>query len=438
MRALYVIWSGQFVSIFATRMTKFAITLWAWDLSGTATGLVLVGVVAYLPEVILSPFAGTLIDRWNRKLVLALSDLGAAVTTAVLLVLFLTDSAQLWHLYATAAISSAFGSFQNPTFNAVVSTMVPPDQYARANGMYTVIGSASGIAAPLLAGALLTVIDLPTIMVVDLITFGVALISLLIVDIPRPVTPEQDQAGERTFWAETMDGLHYIFSRRSLAALILYLTVVNIHAGFGYGLISPMILAKSMDDSVVLGSVLSAGSFGWLAGGLLMSIWGGPKKRIHAVAFSIVLWGLAGALIFGPAWAPPLWLVGGFLLSLFIPIINSTYIAILQAKVEPAMQGRIFGLENGITLFSFPISQLIASQLSDRFFEPALMPGGVLANSLGAVFGVGRGAGMGLVITIGGVMAVANGIAGYLIEPIREIESILPDHAGIREMPGHP
>jgi DHA3 family macrolide efflux protein-like MFS transporter len=125
MQAFYVLWTGQFVSIFASRMTGFAITLWAWDLTGTATGLVLVGVISYIPGVLLSLFAGTLVDRWNRKPVMALADTGAAISTAILLVLFAAGSARIWHLYLLGAFESAFGAFQYPAYSAVVTTWSP-------------------------------------------------------------------------------------------------------------------------------------------------------------------------------------------------------------------------------------------------------------------------------------------------------------------------
>ncbi len=196
MRGYILLWAGQFVSIFATRMSQFAITLWAWDLTGTATGLVLVGVLGFLPSVVLSPFAGSLVDRLNRKLMLALSDAGSALGTAILLALFYTGNAQIWHLYLVAALMGAFGTFQYPAYSAVVTTMVPKEQYARANGMMTVVSSASGIGAPLLAGALLLVIDIPDFLVIDLVTFGIALMTLALIVIPQPKRSPVTQAAK--------------------------------------------------------------------------------------------------------------------------------------------------------------------------------------------------------------------------------------------------
>jgi MFS family permease len=383
-------------------------------------------VIGFLPGVLIGPIAGTLVDRWNRKLVLALSDAGAALSTVILLVLFYTGRAEIWHLYATSALAGAFGAFQYPAYSAVVTTMVPKEQYARANGMRAVVGSASGIAAPMLAGALLVVMEIHQIMLIDLATFGIALVTLLLVIIPQPERTTEQVEGRGAIWKETRLGLRYILDRPSLTAIFLLFTASNIHAAFGYPMMTPMILAKTGDNSLILGMTRSAGSIGFLAGGLIMSAWGGPKKRIHAINLSFILWSIFGAFFFGPSWTLPFWLVGSFTMAIFNPIINSAYIAILQEKVTPDLQGRIFGLEGAISTISFPIGQLVAGQLADRVFEPALQGSGRFGEIFGPIFGTDPGAGMGLVIVIGGIIAVINGIAGYVIKPIREIETILP------------
>lgn len=433
MRAFYVLWVGQFISIFATRMTNFAITLWAWDLTGTVTGLVLVGVISFLPGVLLSPFAGTLIDRWNRKLVLALSDAGAALSTAFLLYIFLTGQAEIWHLYVTGAISSAFGAFQYPAYAAVVTTMVPKEQYARANGLKSVVGSASGIAAPLLAGALLAIIDIQAIMVIDLITFGLAMLTLIVVFIPQPELSKEAQEGKGTVWSETVFGFQYIFKRSSLVAIFLLFTLSNIGMAFLYPMIDPMILSKTGDNSVILGMTRSASSVGFLVGGLVISAWKGSKKQIYTIIGSFIIQGILGGVLFGAAWSIPLWLFGSFSLAFFTPIINSVYVAILQSKVEPGLQGRIFGIEEAVSTVSYPAGQLLAGQLADNIFEPGLITDSLLANTAGLLVGTAPGAGIGLVMVLGGFIGIVKGLIGYFVKPIREIETLLPDH-GFEDM----
>jgi DHA3 family macrolide efflux protein-like MFS transporter len=430
MRGFYLLWAGQFVSIFASRMTRFAITLWAWDLTGTATGLVLVGVASYVPGVVLSPLAGTLVDRWNRKLVLALSDAGAAFSALMLLILFSTGRTEIWHLYVLGAISGGFGAFQYPAYSAVVTTMVPREQYSRANGMRSVVGSASGIGAPLLAGVLLAVVEIRTILLIDLVTFFLALAILLVIVIPAPARSKEGKEASGSLWVEIVGGLRYVLERRSLVAIFLLFTLSNVATGLGFPLQDPMVLAKAANDSVVLGMVHSAGSVGFVAGGLLMSLWSGPRRRIHLINISFVLWGLLGTLVFGTGWAVSVWLIGAFFMAVFNPIINSAYIAILQAKVAPDLQGRIFGLENMVSTVSFPLGQLAAGLLADNVMEPALAPNGGLVPLLGPLTGTGVGAGMGAVIVFGGAVSILTGLAGYLVPSIRQIETLLPDQPG--------
>jgi MFS transporter, DHA3 family, macrolide efflux protein len=320
----------------------------------------------------------------------------------------------------------AFGTFQYPAYSAVVTTMVPKEQYARANGMISVVGSASGIAAPLLAGALLLVIDIPAFLVIDLVTFGLAMITLLLVVIPQPARSAESGEDRTSIWKDTWMGFQYVLERRSLTLIILLFTVSNIAAAFLYPMMTPMILAKTGDDSVILGTVQSASSVGFLVGGLLMSAWGGPKKRIHAVNLSFIVEGLLGAVVFGLSGSLPFWIWGGFFSSIGNPIINSAYIAVLQAKVAPDYQGRVFGIDHAVSTVSYPIGQLLAGQLADRVLEPAFQGGEM--GKVGSLLGTAHGTGMGLVIAIGGVISVLAGVAGYLIKPIRDIEEILPDY----------
>ncbi len=188
-----------------------------------------------------------------------------------------------------------------------------------------------------------------------------------------------------------------------------------------------MILARTGEDSVILGTIQSASSVGFLAGGLLMSAWGGPKRRIHAINLSFIVEGILGALVFGLSGSLPFWIIGGFFSSVGNPIINSAYIAIIQAKVAPEYQGRVFGIDHTLSTVSYPIGQLIGGQLADRVLEPAFQNGGM--GQLGSLLGTSQGTGMGLVIAIGGIISILAGIAGYVIKPIRDIEDILPDHS---------
>ena len=189
MTAFTIVWFGQVVSLVGTAMSGFGLTLWAYRTTGLATALSMVAFFNFAPMIVMSPIAGVLVDRWNRKWTMALSDMAAAVMTLVVLVLFLAGRLQLWHLYVTGALSAAFGTFQWPAYSAAISMMVPKKQYQRASGMISMAESGSGIAAPILAGALVGILGfgkLWVIFVIDLATFLVALGALVIVAIPNP------------------------------------------------------------------------------------------------------------------------------------------------------------------------------------------------------------------------------------------------------------
>jgi MFS family permease len=358
---------------------------------------------------------------------MGLSDAGAAFSTLLLLFLSLSGRLELWHLYIVSAIGGTFGVFQYPAYSAAVSTMVPKEQYARANSMRSAIGAASGIAAPLLAGALILPIGLNGILFIDLVTFVFALGTLLATTIPQPKASVEGQEGLGSIWAETRQGWRYIINQPSLKAVILLFTLSNIGAAFAFPMIAPTILAKTGDDPVILGTVQSVASFGFLAGSLLMSVWKGPKRRMNGVNLAFILEGVLGAFVFGMGWSITPWVIGSFFRSATNPIINSLYIAVMQSKIPQDMQGRFFGLEHTLSVVSYPIGQLIAGLLSDNVLEPAMTSSTALQNLLSGLLGTEPGAGYGLTIIIGGLVSIATGVLGFATRRIREIEDIMPD-----------
>lgn len=281
MVAFTLIWSGQLVSLTGSAMTRFALALWAWQETGLATALALVAFFSFAPMVLLSPLAGVLVDRLPRKLVLMLTDLGAGVATVALLVLFATGHLQIWHLYVAGAFAGAFEAFQFPAFSAAITTMVTRRHYARANGMLSLAESASSIAAPLLAGFLISRVGIAGVMLIDIVTFVVAIGLLLVVAVPQPAATAAGREGRGSLWHEMLYGWHYIVRRPSLLGLQLVFLGINSVGGLYLTLVNPLILARTGSDEQLLGMVLAANGVGGLAGGLLMSTWGGPRRLVH-------------------------------------------------------------------------------------------------------------------------------------------------------------
>jgi MFS family permease len=409
-------------------MSQFGLTLWAYEVTGKATPLALVGFFFLVPIVALGPFVGVLVDRSNRRLMMMLSDLAAAFITVIVLTLYTTGNLQVWHLYVTATISGTFQGFQWPAYSAAITLMLPKEQYARANGMLEMAGNASYVFAPLLAGALIGPLGLAGILIVDLVSAGVAVGTLLFVHIPQPPETEAGREGAGSFMKETAYGFRYILARPGLLGLQTVFMVGNFFNNLAFGVLAPMILSRTGSNELIFGSVQSAGAIGGVVGSLAMSAWGGPKRRVHGVLLGWFCLGLLGQMVLGLGQALPMWAAGAFLLAFFSPFINGSNQAIWQAKVAPDVQGRVFATRATIAWLVMPLGQLLAGPLADQVLEPAMAEGGNLAPLFGWLVGSGTGAGMGLQFAVTGLLAALAGLGGYLFPVVRNAEDILPDH----------
>ena len=433
MRGFTIIWFGQLISLLGTGMTRFALTIWAYQETGSATTLALVAFFSFGPVVLLSPVAGALVDRWNRKVVVMISDLAAGTTTILLLLLYTTGNLQIWHLYVMGALAGAFESFQFPAFSAAMTMMLRKEQYGRANGMMSVAEAASSIIAPLLAGLLLTIIGIGGVMTIDVITFVFAVTAVLITYIPQPEVTDVGRQARNSLWRESLFGFHYIWARPSLLGMQMMFFLANLFGGYSAVLLVPLILARTGNNELILGTVQSAFGIGGLVGGIALSVWGGPKTKVHGVLLGMVGNFLLGSLVLGIGQTLSFWLVGAFFTMFFIPVLNGSNQAIWQAKVAPDVQGRVFATRRLIAQITGPLAMLTAGPLADQLFEPAMQAGSRWAGLFGWLVGVGPGAGMGLLFVITSLIGAFAALLGYTIPAVRNIETILPDYAPVAQ-----
>ena len=433
MRGFTIIWFGQLISLLGTGMTRFALTIWAYQETGSATTLALVAFFSFGPVVLLSPVAGALVDRWNRKVVVMISDLAAGTTTILLLLLYTTGNLQIWHLYVMGALAGAFESFQFPAFSAAMTMMLRKEQYGRANGMMSVAEAASGIIAPLLAGLLLTIIGIGGVMTIDVITFVFAVTAVLITYIPQPEATDVGRQARNSLWRESLFGFHYIWARPSLLGMQMMFFLANLFGGYSAVLLVPLILARTGNNELILGTVQSAFGIGGLVGGIALSVWGGPKTKVHGVLLGMVGNFLLGSLVLGIGQTLSFWLVGAFFTMFFIPVLNGSNQAIWQAKVAPDVQGRVFATRRLIAQITGPLAMLTAGPLADQLFEPAMQAGSRWANLFGWLVGFGPGAGIGLLFVITSLTGAFAALLGYTIPAVRNIETILPDYAPVAQ-----
>jgi MFS transporter, DHA3 family, macrolide efflux protein len=428
MVAFSLIWFGQLVSLLGTNMTGFGVTIWAYEKTGSATSLSLLGFFFVAPMLVFSPFAGAIVDRYNRKLMMMASDLASGVATIIILILLASGKLEIWHLYITSAFQGIFQGFQWPAYSAAITTMLPKEQYGRANGMMSLVETAPGIFAPLMAGALISWIGLTGILLIDVVTFVFAIGALLVVHIPNTPVTKDGQEGHGSLLSEAMYGFRYILKRPSLLGLQLVFMIGNFFVSIPAAIYAALILARSNNNELIFGSVNTAGAVGGLVGGVVMSAWGGPKKRVHGVLVGWILSGLLGTALMGLGRGLVVWAVASFLGSFLVPFINGSNQAIWQAKVAPDIQGRVFSIRRLIAWFVSPLAMLIAGPLADQVMEPAMQAGGSLANVFGEWIGTGPGAGISLIFIICGILASLVGFGGYMVAAVRDAETLLPDH----------
>jgi DHA3 family macrolide efflux protein-like MFS transporter len=437
MAGFLIVWIGQIVSILASGMSGFGLSIWMFEQTKSATAMGLMQVSFILPFLILSPIAGVMVDRYNRKLMMMVSDFAAVTATFAILFLQATGHLQFWHLYAANVLYGLGNTFQWPAYSAAISTMVPKEQYGRANGLMSLLEAGPGVLAPILAGAILAISQvhgLTIILSIDVITFFIALGALAFVHVPQPEKTVEGQLEKGSIWKEAAYGFKYIFKRPSLLGLQMIFFFGNLFSGIGFTVFAPMILLRTNNNSVIFGSVNSAMAIGGVAGGLIMSAWGGFKKRTHGV---LAGWFLAGifAALFGFGTSLAFWIPFVIAQALVGPLINTSNQSIWQAKVAPDIQGRVFSARRLIAWFTQPIAPIIAGVMADKWLEPSMTSG---TSNLATIFkswvGNGPGSGMALLLIFCGLLSAAVGLGGYFFRFIRDAESTLPDHDQLQKI----
>ncbi len=427
MPAFVIVWIGQIVSVLASAMSQFGLTIWMYQQTQSATAMGLMQVFFITPFLLLSPIAGVMVDRYNRKLMMMLSDLAAVTATFGIFLLYATGNLQFWHLYVAAVLNGIGNTFQWPAYSAAISTMVPKEQLGRANGLMSLIEAGPGVLAPTLAGALLPLVGLTGLLFFDFITFFVAIGGLLLVRVPQPSRSAEGAAAEAgNLWQQSIFGFKYILVRPSLLGLQMVFFFCNLFSGIAFTLLAPMILARTGQNSVIFGMVESMLAVGGIVSGVAMSVWGGFKRRVHGVLLGWIITSV-GIILLGFGQGLSLWIPAAIIASVVNALINGSNQAIWQSKVAPDLQGRVFSARRLIAWMTSPITPIIAGTLADFVLEPAMRANGSLAGLFGGWVGTGPGAGMGLLIILSGLGSLAIGVGGYFIPVIRNAETLLPD-----------
>jgi DHA3 family macrolide efflux protein-like MFS transporter len=423
-RAFGAVWFGQVISFIGSGLTSFALGVWVLQKTGEITQYALISMFFVLPGVLFGPLAGTLVDRWDRRKAMFISDLGAGISTLSIALVYLLGGLQVWYIYLAVFVSGAFGSLRMPSMQAAMTQMIPKKNLGRSTGMMEIVQIGEYLIAPAVAGGLIGKIGLAGVIMIDFSTFLFAISVLLFVKIPQAAATAEGKAGSGSLLHETAFGWKYIMARPGLAALMLLFALSNFTTEMTVVLFTPLIL--SFGTTAQLGLAMSLSASGFLVGGILMSIWGGPKRRIRVVIILMIMLGLFSALI-GLRASVNLIIISGFLATLCVPIISSSNQVIWQKKVAADIQGRVFAIRRTILLATPLLTYVVAGPLADRVFEPLMAVNGHLAGTFGKMLGMGPGRGIGLLFVAMGLLLVLITAGCSLFPHLRQVEDELPD-----------
>ncbi len=426
MRSFFTIWIGQLVSLIGSQLTTFALGVWVYDKTRSVLLLSLTQVAFMAPLILLSPLAGVLADRWNRRTAMIVSDLGAGAAVFAAGALYLTGRLQPWMAIPLTFIASSFGTLMWPAYSASVTLLIPKEHYGRANGFIQLGDAIPSLAGPALAGALYVSIHLGNMAIIDGATYLFSVLMLLfLVRIPDPPRTADGGKASGSIWQEMRFGWDYIMERKGLLGLLIFFSCTNLLGGFLRTLLTPLVLDNWSPEVLgYLGAVMGAGI---LAGTLAMSAWGGGKRKMYSLFGASMVSSVFLAAV-GLGSSIPALAISGFSFMFCLPTIGACSQSVWQAKVAPDVQGRVFAVRRSIALSSQIISPLLAAVLADNVFKPAMSLGGWLAPLLGPVFGLGASRGSGVLITLAGLLNLFVTAYFFANARIRNVEGDLPDH----------
>jgi len=426
-RTFLLIWVGVTVSGLGSALTGFVIGVWAFRQTGSATLYSLIAVAGIVPALLVSPFAGALADRWDRRRMMVGATVAAMVVTAATAALMATGRLQVWHLYATSLIASVVGASVRPASMAVFTSLIPPEQFGRANGMMHFGGAGIRVAAPVLAGILLARIHATGVLLLDLASFAVVLVVFLSVRIPQPRRAAAAPGPRPSLLADAGEGWRYVRQRPGIFGMLLYFSAIGIAPVISMILLTPLVLRTA--DEVVLGTVMSVAGAGTLAGGFLMSTWGGPRRRFHGIIAAGTILGVS-VIVAGLRSDPAVIAAGAFGIALGGPIATGCFNALWQVKTPLHLHGRVFATITMVAESSMPLALLAAGPAADYLLEPLMAPGGALSGTLGPVLGMGPGRGIGLLYVGLGVFVLAATAIASRMPRLRFVEDELEDAVG--------
>ena len=398
MSRFWTVFSTQSISLLGSQIVQFSLVWWLTETSGSASVLAVASIMALLPQVFFSPVAGALVDRWNRRLIMIVTDTVIALMVVILAILYALSIVQVWHIYALMFIRGVGSAFQFPAMQASTTLMVKKEHLSRVAGLSQALNGLVSILAPAIGALLFELWPLQNVLLVDIGTAAIAVSVLCLTRIPQPLKAPSSSTG-KSVYSEIKEGGRYFLGWRGGLYLLLGVMLVNLFFVPAVSLIA--ILVRSVFGGEVLQFALlqSTIGIGIVIGGVLLGVWGGFKSKVKTAMIALTVAGLGSAVVgILPSSAFVIAVACFFIIGLMVPMVNGSFFALLQSLVPPEMQGRILTIVMAVSSAMAPVGLSMAGPVSD-------------------VFGVQ------IWFVLGGLVMVFFGVASFFITSMRDMES---------------
>ncbi|RUT41404.1 MFS transporter [Paenibacillus anaericanus] len=412
-----ILWSGQLISAIGSGLTSFGLGIYVFQQTGKASEMALVTLLAFMPSLLLSAFSGVLADRYDRRLLMVLGDSLSAIGLVYILICMLQGEAQLWQICVGVTISSVFASLLDPAYKATVTDLLTEEQYTKASGLVQVAGSAKYLISPIIAGFLLIVSDIKLLLIIDICTFFVTVITTFVV---RSGLASNKYEQAKSFIREFKDGWGAVYENRGVFVLVVMTSVLTFFLGVIETLSMPMILAFS--NSSVVGTLETIIASGMLVSSVMIGILPIKKGYVKILSVSLFCIGIFMAG-FGLRENIILISISGFLFFAMLPFANVSLDFLVRTNIDNSVQGRAWAFIGIISQLGFVAAYAISGVLADYVFTPLLVDGGVLADSVGKIIGTGSGRGTGFLIIIAGMLLCVTSVILYNLKSIKKLEN---------------
>lgn len=407
-----IFWLGQAVSQLGSSMTAFALTIWVFKKTQAAMTVSLLSFCTWLPYILISIFAGSFIDRYSKKLILAAADSIAALCTISILISISRKELTISHIYLVNIIVGFMNAFQSPASSVVTGILVPEGKYDKASGLSSFSGNLITVAAPMLSGILMAFAGLRMVLIIDLLSFLFAISSLFFVKVEESLCREKKERMKQS--GDLREALGFLKKEKGILSIMISLAAINFFSRLTYeNILSPMILTRSGGDSSVYGIVSGVLGIGGIAGGIFVLAGKRRKDPLKLIYISAGISFLLGDLLMGAGRSLGAWSIAGLAASIPIPFVMAGQNVILYQLVPRKMQGRIFAIRNGVQYSTIPAGILLGGYLADFVFEPFMASNQWAAVLLQKIVGTGAGSGMAVMFLCTGLFGAISSFLGY-------------------------